>query len=410
MKNNFFNIKALFKWGTVILLMICLSSCATRLPHKTVSDQPVYKLIIDAGSSGSRIYVYKVFPNRDNTLPGVEFIDSKKVEPGISDYIKQETKVTKGLLALIAFAKKTIGQEYKKGVPLYVLATAGMRLEDENEQKKIIDKVRDLYKNIPFDLKSVKVITGKMEGLYSWLAVNYLDDRFDPSSEREGMIEMGGASTQITFVPAIKTECPYIKRKIRGQNYSVFSKSYLYLGQDQAKTLTNATDCHTACYPLNYPCKAGKGTGNFDECKECIFNRMNKLCNNEDLACVFEKEELPDKPLHEFIACSAFYYTFSFPGLGLNLNKINLKKLKSKGEVLCATEWDDLKKAYPTSKEKYLSGYCFNAAYFWALLSKGYKFDDTGSGEFIAAKNKINDNEISWTLGTVLDIALGYNP
>ena len=50
-----------------------------------------------------------------------------------------------------------------------------------------------------------QVIDGRMEGVYGWIAVNYMLGRFDhnfvePNRQPTvGALDMGGASTQITY-------------------------------------------------------------------------------------------------------------------------------------------------------------------------------------------------------------------
>ena len=52
---------------------------------------------------------------------------------------------------------------------------------------------------------SVRIITGEEEGLFGWIAVNYLMDGFGSSDDLRttyGFLDMGGASTQIAFEPS----------------------------------------------------------------------------------------------------------------------------------------------------------------------------------------------------------------
>ena len=62
------------------------------------------------------------------------------------------------------------------------------------------------WRNILITLQNYfQVIDGRMEGVYGWIAVNYMLGRFDHNfveHQRQptvGALDMGGASTQITY-------------------------------------------------------------------------------------------------------------------------------------------------------------------------------------------------------------------
>lgn len=55
-----------------------------------------------------------------------------------------------------------------------------------------------------------------------------------------------------------------------------------------------------------------------------------------------------------------------------------LSEMIKAGKSFCGEEWSKLKEKYPTTKEKYLDGYCFSSAYIISLLhdSLGFALDD----------------------------------
>jgi apyrase len=390
-----------------VLLSITLPGCATQPTRATDAVHELhYALIIDAGSSGSRIYIYKVDPNIYGDLPGINLVKSAKVKPGISEWEADPAKARRNLEDLITAAKQTIDAPYRKQTPLYLMATAGMRLLSAAKREKIMKAVSDVFiEDDTFDFKKAVVISGAYEGLYSWIAANYLDDNFDPQTMREGILEMGGASTQIAFVPSAGFTNHKVERNFRGQNYTIFTKSYLYMGMDQARRLAAAA----SCYPTNFPISAGSisGSGNFDRCAADIMEGFTALCENLEYAgphCIFKQEFTP-RVESEFFAISAFFYTFSFLGLE---EQVDLNALQSKGSDFCLKDWGVLKKMYPNIPEKYLKSYCFSSAYFWSLLINGYRFPQDSVA--ITAKEKIGRTVISWTLGALIDIELGHAP
>ncbi|KFR02230.1 Ectonucleoside triphosphate diphosphohydrolase 7, partial [Opisthocomus hoazin] len=109
-----------------------------------------------------------------------------------------------------------------KETPLYVLCTAGMRLLPERQQAAILE---DLVRNVPlefdflFSKSHAEVISGKQEGVYAWIGINFVLGRFDHEDEEDavvtvalgdqgeslvrkrtvGILDMGGASLQIAY-------------------------------------------------------------------------------------------------------------------------------------------------------------------------------------------------------------------
>ena len=59
----------------------------------------------------------------------------------------------------------------------------------------------DIKKESSFTVEKVMTISGKYEGLYAWLGINYLLDKFDSGNQKVGIVEMGGASPQIAYTP-----------------------------------------------------------------------------------------------------------------------------------------------------------------------------------------------------------------
>ena len=80
----------------------------------------------------------------------------------------------------------------------------------------------------------------------------------------------------------------------------------------------------------------------------------------------------------------------------------------TKGRSFCSQDWSDLQYRYNKTPEKYLSSYCFSAAYFWALISRAYGF--SSGNATIRPVEKIGGTEVSWTLGALIDIEMGNHP
>uniref|UniRef100_M3XWG1 nucleoside-triphosphate phosphatase n=2 Tax=Mustela putorius furo TaxID=9669 RepID=M3XWG1_MUSPF len=193
-----------------------------------------YGIVVDCGSSGSRIFVY-CWPRHNGNphdLLDIRQMRDKnrkpvvmKIKPGISEFATSPEKVSDYISPLLNFAAEHVPRAKHKETPLYILCTAGMRILPESQQKAILE---DLLTDIPvhfdflFSDSHAEVISGKQEGVYAWIGINFVLGRFEhieddeeavvevniPGSEsREailrkrtaGILDMGGVSTQIAY-------------------------------------------------------------------------------------------------------------------------------------------------------------------------------------------------------------------
>ena len=172
-----------------------------------------YALMIDAGSTGSRIHVYK-FNNCGPTpeLEHEEFKMTEKVEggsSGLSSYKGDAEGAAKSLDILMDVAVKTVPDEYKACSPVAVKATAGLRLLGAEMSDKILEAVRTRLETVyPFPVVSkeaggVEIMKGEDEGVYAWITTNYLLGKIGgpDHTPTAAIFDLGGGSTQIVFQP-----------------------------------------------------------------------------------------------------------------------------------------------------------------------------------------------------------------
>lgn len=169
--------------------------------------------MIDAGSTGSRIHVYKF--NNCGPTPELEKEDFKMTEKsvgGLSKYKDDPIAAAKTLDDLMAVAMSSIPDKLKGCSPIAVKATAGLRMIGIEASKKILDTVREhLEKDYPFPVVSkeengVAIMDGADEGVYAWITTNYLLGKigFPEQSPTAAVFDLGGGSTQIVFEPTFK--------------------------------------------------------------------------------------------------------------------------------------------------------------------------------------------------------------
>ena len=155
------------------------SSAYTKVcsaPHDPNRPLVQYALMIDAGSTGSRIHVYKFHNCRET--PTLEHETFKEIKPGLSSYATDPQKAAESLDRLLDIAVAEIPKELQSCTPLAIKATAGLRLLGELESRAILEAVRSrIHAKYPFPLPEddgVIIMDGKDEGVYAWITTNYL--------------------------------------------------------------------------------------------------------------------------------------------------------------------------------------------------------------------------------------------
>lgn len=206
-------------FGVYMLLAVywCLTHFQTSTASPVLTSLSLgsnYAIVVDAGSSGSRIFVYCV--EAENSPPGEIPIITlcqdaegkpvvKKKTPGISSFAGKVSEVKPYISDLIQLAADYIPATAHSSTPLYILATAGMRLLTEVQQNAIWTTVRHTIKtkfDFNFEDTWAQTVSGLYEALFGWTTVNYLLGKLSANhlpSETVGMLDMGGASMQIAY-------------------------------------------------------------------------------------------------------------------------------------------------------------------------------------------------------------------
>ena len=353
-----------------------------------------YVTVVDAGSSGSKVYIYKL---TDGQVKAITPSGVKKITPGLEHIGTNSASIQAYADALLADTKLAVDEG--KTIPVadmsvYVYATAGMRLINPvlaNSIYKAINK--DLLAD-GFASVSVKTIPGKMEGVYDWIALNYLKGTLSKGVKHTfGVLDMGGASTEIAFAatkftPSNKNRFDFSVGK---HDYQLYTRSYLGLGQDMLRAqYTNNKNCFPKGYTLP---NTHKATGRFKKCVKQIKPIITKVHHVSLPVSLAAKR---------FYLMSGFYYTATSKPFGFAPGKMRLSAYAQAGKSFCAEKWDNLVAQYPD--DHYLYGYCVGSAYHVALLRHGYHFGRHKPAVFHVA-NSINGTTIDWTLGVAVLLA-----
>ncbi|KDR73693.1 hypothetical protein GALMADRAFT_627921 [Galerina marginata CBS 339.88] len=399
-----------------------------------------FGIVIDAGSSGSRLQIYSWRDPRSMnvkqgselayTLPKVEKgtrdndLWVTKVEPGLSSLADKPEDVGTYLRPLLSHAREHIPPSLQKETPLFLLATAGMRLLAPKKQAEILHETcRFLVTHSHFKIddpsasgpcgSSVRIITGEEEGLFGWIAVNYLMNGFSGSSQDRttyGFLDMGGASTQIAFEPSAENQAKtkdLIDVRLRllgGQeiHHKVFVTTWLGYGTNQAReryvgkavTEFDATrskhdhddddegddddDKHhlipDPCLPKDLELKELPihstnpatahlkkshkmiGTGSFEQCMKKTASLLNTSSPCPDTPCLMNGVHVPpiDFSVSQFIGVSEYWYSSEHIfGLGGAYDFVQYERAASD---FCSRDWKGILKEHEESRTRHRLG------------------------------------------------------
>ncbi|KAK9383437.1 nucleoside phosphatase family-domain-containing protein [Kockiozyma suomiensis] len=232
------------------------------MPSVPTSSQN-YGIVIDAGSSGSRVQIYSWPSKFDSSSSAVPKVGKGgddwylKVQPGISYYAQRPTHLEMlHLDPLLKHALAIVPKQKQPETPIFLLATAGMRLLTKEQQQHLLTRTCFHIKRttnflLPDCDSHIRVIDGETEGLYGWLALNYMLGAIDSPEQFQhgkdhhtfGFLDMGGASAQVAFAPnsteAQKHMDDLYQIRLRTQAgdplmYNVFVSTWLGYGANEA--------------------------------------------------------------------------------------------------------------------------------------------------------------------------------
>ncbi|XP_012409542.2 ectonucleoside triphosphate diphosphohydrolase 8 isoform X1 [Sarcophilus harrisii] len=433
---------------TVITLVLTFLATNATLPPGTK-----FGLVFDAGSSHTSLFVYQWPSDKENDTGVVSQTMTCDVEgDGISSYARNPEAAGSSLRSCLDEAVKLIPAAQLAQTPVYLGATAGMRilsLQNPKAADWVLAEVAKTIQQYPMDFRGARIISGAEEGAYGWITINYLLDIFTkysiknggwirpPATKMLGALDLGGASTQISFFPSepIADSTTASHFRLYGFNYSIYTHSYLCYGQAQAmkqvimklsqKLQNTPGQIEHPCYHKGYkknvmaqsiynsPCTSYlqpsglnlnqemtlMGTGNVTKCQQAIRAIFNFTTCGPHFPCAFNGTYQPNVS-GQFFAFSAFFYTFNF----LNITSgQSLSEVKNIIEQYCHRSWKDVTDSYPKYKEQWLQDYCANANYILILLLEGYKFSEK-SWTSIRFQQKASETEIGWTLGYMLNL------
>uniref|UniRef100_A0AAQ6IBB0 nucleoside diphosphate phosphatase n=1 Tax=Anabas testudineus TaxID=64144 RepID=A0AAQ6IBB0_ANATE len=352
-----------------------------------------YGVMFDAGSTGTRIHIYKFIQKDPVELPVLDNELYHAVKPGLSAYKDNPEEGGNSVRQLLKIAKKTVPEDSWRRTPVILKATAGLRLLPEDKANALLKEVREVFDESPFFVpnNSVTIMNGKNEGVLAWVTVNFLTGHLYSNTKRTvGILDLGGGSTQITFLPKSKSApSNYIARfNLFNNTYQLYTHSYLgnglnfnYLSKFREEVTFGGTTYKVSGIPDGY---AGY-----------------KLCYYEVMKVI---KGIVHQPYE--VKGSSVFYAFSYyfdraveSGLidGSRGGAIEVRDFKKRAKEVCNK----------MTKYRAISPFlCMDMTYITCLLKEGFGFKDS---TVLQLAKKVNNVETSWALGATFDYFRNLN-
>ena len=348
-----------------------------------------------------------------------------RVKPGLA---KKELKdIDSYLKPLIDHAKVLVPEKKWSDTPIFLFATAGMRVLPEEKQNATLSEVQKTLSASQFRFDNpeqwARVISGDDEGAYGWVTANYLKRILFMDNAKQltvGALDLGGASLQITFLLRETPKKEPYTLKLPDNDYSLYTHSFLSYGQDmttkrlfeyaaemaRSKTGDIPQNIPFPCYLTGYEEQAtleidGKahtivGTGNYTRCSEyqTALLRLNASCPTTP--CSMNGTYQP-KHYGLFYAMSGFYYTANFFGFASGENIGSPSLFKDSAIKFCAKTWNTALQENPNLDTNLLKLYCLTSSYIYNILTKGFGFAENDKRIYFTSQ--VYGSELNWALG-----------
>lgn len=370
-----------------LIFMTCLISssvCCESFNHWQDNCKSNYcEAIIDAGSSGSRLYIYAKTDHQWKVLY------NHQVSPGLSSTSVQN---------IGPYLEKLVNIHPDKPMPILLYGTAGMRLLPDDEQSQRYQAAVGWFNQHPeWTLKQARTISGQEEGVFAWLAVQEERGLINKSLENlDSVVEIGGASAQVS-IPVSEQEAKLLPAadvyalKWNQKIIHIWSKSFLGLGLNEVEK--KFSDNH-ACFSSGYPLKNGStGQGDMGMCVA----QLEQQSDIDLLGKLNQAKEIVKKhPQGHWVALGAIRFSAAKPPYSFVDQAFSLKQLKQQGDdELCHQDWGVLNSVF--KNDPYLYRGCLAASYFYSYLEDGIGISENDKIFYPDAKAQMD-----WTLGALL--------
>ncbi|TRY67603.1 hypothetical protein TCAL_05182 [Tigriopus californicus] len=200
------------RWaGVIVALIVGILSVILTITLFSVKHTPkiVEAVVIDAGSSHTSALLYHWSSDLISGTGLVQEMEEIYLDTPVTSFAGDPGNLTTFMQDLINDMKDW--DSTSSDIPIYVGATAGMRILQESEPEQvdeILEVIERVIKNSRFEVGDVEILSGSDESLFSWLSVNVLSGTIlgspkglsgNEQIETAGALDMGGGSLEVAF-------------------------------------------------------------------------------------------------------------------------------------------------------------------------------------------------------------------
>uniref|UniRef100_A0A8C8BNM5 Ectonucleoside triphosphate diphosphohydrolase 8 n=1 Tax=Otus sunia TaxID=257818 RepID=A0A8C8BNM5_9STRI len=422
--------------ATCVFSIIALILSVVNVKDVFLPPITKYGLVFDAGSTHTALYIYRWPADKENGTGIVSQVEACTAPgSGISSYANNPAEAGAILKPCLDKAMKIIPAEQQRDTPTYLGATAGMRL--------LCQTCLNLpaIGEYPVDFRGAQILTGNEEGSFGWITINYLLETLVKVRARGeggeglpsllyvvGALDLGGASTQITFLPGTTIDDSSTRSLLRlyGANYSIYTHSYLCYGQNQALKMLMGSpspqQISHPCYPVGYqenittsdlynsPCVRAPstpspaqvltviGTGDPAACSTAIQKLFNFTCGTNRTCGFNGVYQLPVRG--QFFAVLGLCSQLQCGALP---HSVGVQSTALCWQYPPALPPLQMQEEFPTMNRTHLRDVCAASSYILTLLLQGYKFNHTTWLD-IHFVQQVANVDVGWTLGYMLNL------
>lgn len=379
---------------------------------KKIPDEAIFHgIMFDAGSTGTRMHIF-IFAQKPKETPRLLHETFRALKPGLSAYADNVDKSTQAINELLALAKHSIPEEFWKTTPLVLKATAGLRLLPGKKAQELLSKVKEIFQASPFFVNDdcVSIMDGTDEGISAWITVNFLTGCLNnPQKRCEGILDLGGGSTQITFHSNTETNLQnssagnITSLQMFNTTYQLYSHSYLglglmstrlaILGGVEGEALKEGEELTSPCLPSNWQSEWEHNKITYKIKGQKAEKTVYESCYDKVAQVLKEKVRKTDevKDFH-FYAFSYYYDLAVMAGLIENEGEgtVSVSNFENTAEHVC-----EVIETEQAVKHPFL---CMDLIYVSLLLQElGFP-----KSHVLKLTQKVNATEASWALGATL--------